>query len=112
MGGITLLLVNRPFMSRMRDACKRSSESLGSPRSLRSECQEGKEPLFRAVTTKERDVVREMKEKERERRALLSCVGLPVSFEMLIQFKHGVPLERGCPVLSFVPPCCVNGLEG
>ena len=56
-------------------------------------------------------MVREMK-KERERRALLSCVGLPVSSEILTQFKHGVPLERGCPVLSFAPPCCVSGLEG
>ena len=33
----------------------------------------------RAVTTQERDVVREMKEKERERRALLSCACWPVS---------------------------------
>ena len=65
------------------------------------------------VTTKERDVVREMKEKERERRAFfLSCIGLPVSSEFLLQFKHGVLLERRCPVLSFVPPCCVNSLKG
>ena len=53
----------------------------------------------RAVTIWESDVVREMKEKERERRALLSCVGLPVSFEFLIQFQHSMPLERGCPSL-------------
>ena len=38
----------------------------------------------RAVATKERDVVREMKEKERERRALLRYVGWPVSFEILM----------------------------
>ena len=34
-----------------------------------------------AATRKEWDVVREIKEKESERRALLSCVGLSVSFE-------------------------------
>ena len=56
--------------------------------------------------------MRDMKEKERERRALLSCVGRPVSPEILVPFKHGVLLERGCPVLSFVPPCCVDGVEG
>ena len=64
-----------------------------------------------AVTRKERDVVRDMKEKERVRRALLSCVGLQVSFEILIQFKHGVLLERGCHFVSFVPPCCVNTIR-
>ena len=37
-----------------------------------------------------------MKEKER-----LSCVGLLVSFDILIQFKHGVLLEQGCLVLFF-----------
>ena len=36
------------------------------------------------VTTKEKDVVRDMKEKEPERRALLSYVGWPVSFEILV----------------------------
>ena len=47
-----------------------------------------------------------MKEKEGERRALLSCVGWPFSFGFLT-FEHGVPVERGCPFLSFVPPCSV-----
>ena len=43
-----------------RDACWDSSESLGSPCALCSQCREGS----RAVTIKERDVVRESKEKE------------------------------------------------
>ena len=30
---------------------------------------------------------------------------------ILIQFKHGVPLERGCPFVSFVLPCCANSLK-
>ena len=47
--------------------------------------------------TTQRSVVREMKENERERRVLLS---------------YGVLVERGCPFLSFVPPCCVNCPEG
>ena len=89
----------------MRDASEESSESLGSPRSLCSECHRSslvelsqQQSLFshlgRAATVKERDVVREMQEKERERRALLSCVGWPVSFQFLM-VKHGVPVERG-----------------
>ena len=41
-----------------------------------------------------------------------SCVGLPVSFNILIQLKHGVPLERGCSFLSVVPLGCVNSSEG
>ena len=55
------------------------------------------------MTTKERDVVREMKEKERERRALLSYVGWPVSFESF-EVRHGVLVERGCLLFFFVPP--------
>ena len=43
-------------------------------------------------------MVREMMEKQRERRALLNCCGWPVSFEMWM-FRHGVPVERGCPFL-------------
>ena len=66
----------------------------------------------RVATAEERVVVREMKEKERERRALLSCVGVPASFEILIQFQHGVLQERECPVLSFVAPGCVTSLGG
>ena len=50
------------------------------------------------------DVVSEMKEKELERRALLSYVGWPVSFEILM-FLRCVLVERGCPFRSFVPPC-------
>ena len=30
---------------------------------------------------------------------------------ILVQFKHGVPLERECPFLSFVPPCGVYSSE-
>ena len=48
--------------------------------------------------------------KESERRALLSCVGWLASFENLM-FKHGVLVERGCPVLSVVQLCCANSLE-
>ena len=129
-------LVNGLFMLR-NEGCVwgESSDSLGSPRSLCSKCQEGRSPSLTvftvseelsrgdvtpakpfshrgpAVTTKERDVVREMKEKERERRALLSCVVLPVSFE-LFGGGHGVLVERGCLFLSFVQPCCVKSLEG
>ena len=39
-GGIKLPFVNGSLMPRMRDACEGSSESLGSPRSLCSECLE------------------------------------------------------------------------
>ena len=59
----------------------------------------------RAVTAVERDVVRD------ERGALLSCVGWPVSFEILM-FKHGVLVERGRCFLSFVLSCDVDSLEG
>ena len=37
-----------------------------------------------AVTTMEKDVARDMKERERERRALLSCAAWPVSFDILV----------------------------
>ena len=40
-----------------------------------------------------------MKEKERERRALLSFVGSPVSFESF-GVRHGVLVERGFSFLS------------
>ena len=62
------------------------------------------------MTTKEKDVVRDLKEKERERRALLSVVGWPVSFE-IFGVRHGVLAVRGCPFLSFVPPCGVGSSE-
>ena len=60
----------------------------------------------RAVTTKERDVVREMK-KERERRALLSHVGWPVSFEILMLdmvglWNEGAPSIRLCHLVVFI----------
>ena len=51
---------------------------------------------------------------ERERsewHVLPSWVGWSVSFKILIPFENGVPLERGCPVPSSVPPC-VNSSEG
>ena len=41
-----------------------------------------------------------MKEKERERRTLLSFVGWPVSFESF-DVRHGVLVERGFSFLSF-----------
>ena len=53
----------------------------------------------RAVATKERDVVREMKEKERERRALLRYVGWPVSFLRNFDVRHGALVEKACPFL-------------
>ena len=45
--------------------------------------------------------MRDTKEKERVRRALLSCVGWPVSFTFFGD-GHGVLVERGCPCL---PSC-------
>ena len=59
-----------------------------------------------AATTIEREVVREMKEKERERRALrvrLACQFLPI----LIQLKHGERRERGRPFPLFNVVCFV-----
>ena len=58
----------------------------------------------------EMDVVRDTKEKERERRALLSCAGWPISFE-IFGVGHGVPAERRCPFLPFLPPCGVCSSE-
>ena len=62
----------------MRDACGENSESLDSPRSLCSECQRSSLvelpqqqslslTMEGTVTTEERDVVREIKEKLRDR---------------------------------------------
>ena len=48
-------------------------------------------------------MVREVREKERERRALLSFVGWPVSF-VTFDVGHGGLVERGCTFLSFGPP--------
>ena len=84
----------------MRDVCKESSESLDSPRSLCSDCQRSSsggivtaaKPFShsgRAMTIKKKDVVRNTKEKERERRAILSCAGWPVSFEILVRTEGG-----------------------
>ena len=61
----------------------------------------------RAVTTKERDVVRGMKEKERERRALQSHVAWPVSFDILLLdmvglWKEGVPSFLLCHLVVFI----------
>ena len=53
-------------------------------------------------------MVREMKEKEREWRALLSSVGLPVSLEILMLDMVGLWNEG---VLSFFPPCGVCSSE-
>ena len=60
-----------------------------------------------AVTTKEKDVVRDVKEKERERRAFLSCAGWPVSFEILVLdmlclWNEGVPSFPLCHLVVFV----------
>ena len=52
---------------------------------------------------KARDVVREMKEKERERRTLLRHVGWSASIESF-EVRHGVPVERGVP--SFLGATC------
>ena len=71
----------------MRDAGKGSSESLDSPRSLFSECQKkfsggavtAAKPFSHrrgAVTTKEKDVVRDVKEKERVRASLFELCWL------------------------------------
>ena len=54
-----------------------------------------------------KNLVRNVKETERVRRALLSCAGWPVSFEAF--GGHGVPVEVS--FLSFVPPCGVGSFE-
>ena len=62
-----------------------------------------------AVTTREKDVVRDVKEKERAASLFeLCCLA---SFLGNFGVRHAVPLERGCPSLSFVPPCCVCSSE-
>ena len=47
---------------------------------------------------------------ERERRALLSFVGWPVSFESF-NIRHGGLVERRFSFLSFVPLCDVYSSE-
>ena len=56
------------------------------------------------MTTKERVVVIEVKEKERERRAPLSFVGWPVSFESF-DVRHGELVERGFSLLCATVWC-------
>ena len=51
-----------------------------------------------------------MKGKERERPAILSFVGWPVSFESF-GVRHGVLVERGGFLPFFVPPCGVHSSE-
>ena len=48
--------------------------------------------------------MRDMKEKECVRRALLSCAAWPVPLDFF-GGGHGVPVERGCLFLSILPPC-------
>ena len=60
-----------------------------------------------AVTTKERAFEREVKEKERERRALLRYVGWPVSFDIFVfdmvdLWNEGVPSFLVCRLLVFI----------
>ena len=80
----------------VRDACRGSSESLDAPRSLCSECLEGRRRCSDAQVPSF-SVVREMKEKERERRALLSCVLTDLFFSkfgclnMMCLWNEGVP---------------------
>ena len=52
-----------------------------------------------AVTQSERVVVREKKEKEREKRALLSWLSWPISFKCFV-VRHDVVLERGFSFFS------------
>ena len=81
----------------MRDACWVSSESVGSLCSLWSQCQKGSlanchSNKSLSLTVDGRWQLRrgmwseKWREMERERRALLSCVGLSVSFE----FRHSL----------------------
>ena len=65
----------------------------------------------RAVTIKERDVVREIREKERERRALLSCVGLSVSFEFRYSLNMVCLWNEGVPSFLLCHLVCVNSLQ-
>ena len=58
---------------------------------------------------KKKNLVRDMKENARVRRALLSGAGWPVSFDFLV--LDMVCLWRGCPFLSFVPPCGFGSFE-
>ena len=56
------------------------------------------------MTSKEKDVLRETKEKKRERRALLSYVDWPISFEMLM-FMVGLWNEGSLPFFCAVLWC-------
>ena len=55
-------------------------------------------------------MVRDLKEKERERRALLSCAGWPVSFEFSV-LDMVCLWNEGVPSFPFVPPCGVWSSE-
>ena len=90
----------------MREACWVGSESLGSPRSLCSQLPENfscgtataTKPFShrgRAVTTKERDVVREMKGEGTGSASPLQSSWLVNVLPLLVQFQHGAPGSEG-----------------
>ena len=59
------------------------------------------------MTTKEKDVVRDVKEKESVLRAFLSCAAWPVSFDILVLgtlclWNEGVPPCPLCHLVVFV----------
>ena len=64
-------------------------------------------PVARATT--KGFMERDMKEKERVRRAILSCAGWPISYEFLV--VDVVCLWILCPFLSFGPPGGLGSFE-
>ena len=70
------LVVQRVQCGKVRLKLGQKTKRVSSSEFSRGQC-------VQRVTAKERDVVRDMKEKEREWRALLSCVGSLVSFDFL-----------------------------
>ena len=115
-----LPLVNGPFVPRNEGCVKGELESLDSHRSLCSECQRSslvelsqQQRIFSPWTgsdNKKHHLVRDMQEKERERRALLSCAGWIVSFEHFLCCTW-CAVERGCSFLSLVRPCGFESLR-
>ena len=98
----------------MRAVCKGESESLDSPRSREAlwwNCHSSKAffSLWTGCDNKRKNLVRDMKEKERVRRALLSCADWPVSFKILV--VDMVCLWREVSLPSFVPPCGLGSFE-
>ena len=83
-GGIKLPLVGGPFVPRNEGCVQGELRVSRFPSLLVFGVLKPFSRRGRAVATKERDVVREMKEKERERRALLRYFGWAVSFEILM----------------------------